>query len=369
MADPYRTASPLPEPHIVDRDYATILAECLATFEAATGQTLSPDMPEYLFVCAQAQREVELRIAVRQAALQNLARYAEYPMLDLLVQLIGLERRGASPALVTLRFAGPSPVPAGTRVRTNDGKYTFETLVEALPGIDVSARATSPGPGGNGYIAGRVVEVVDLPGFTATNINTTAGGAPQEDSDSLRSRIPAATHAYSTCGSRAAYDHHARAAHASIEDIDISQQGPGVVRVTVHAKPGVPVLPLVDVVADYLADERIRPLTDIIEVVAANGYEYVYSAQVWLDRDEYPVVPEGLFDTMLLTLEAAATERAASLRKRLGADITLSRLIGALQLPGVHTVTLLSPEEPLELSPDEFAEPWVVEIALMGWWP
>lgn len=367
----------LPEPHIIDRDPAAIFAEILALFEVETGHVISPDMPEYKFLRAMAQREVELRIQIREAALQNLRQYAQYPMIDLLGELVGVYRLPASPALATLRFTRTSPgvvsVPAGTRVRSDDGRVTFATFADATidlgsDWVEVSAQAMVPGAVGNGYLAGKVKELVDGGiAATAANVDTTGGGAPQESSDALRARIPEAVHAYSTAGSAAAYRHHARAAHRAVIDVRVSALGAGVVRVVIHAAPGVPTGPLVDVVSDCLYQEDLRPLTDEIVVEAATPVTYDVTASVWLDRAAYDVVPPGLFARVEAELTDAALARAASIRSRIGADATRSRIAAVLQRDDVHTVELLLPAADVMAGDSEFAELASVAITVEGW--
>lgn len=370
----------LPEPHIIDRDPAAIFAEILALFEAETEHTISPDMPEYKFLQAMAQRETELRIAIREAAKQNLRRYAQYPMIDLLAELVGVTRLPASPSLVPLRFTrtgatgAPLVIPVGTRVRSQDGKATFATVVEeTIPAdsafLDVSARCTSPGVLGNGYIAGKISELVDGGlAVTVVNVATSGGGAPQESSDALRDRIPEAVHAYATCGSVSAYRYHARAAHAAVVAVHVMSPEPGTVRVVVLPAVDVPVEALLDVVEAHLNNEDLRPITDIIEVVAATPISYEVEATVYLDPDEYDVVPDDLFETTATEIEQALLARATALRNRLGADITMSRLIGAMQRPGVHTALVAEPSASVAVAADEYAECASISVDVPGWW-
>jgi phage-related baseplate assembly protein len=82
----------LPEPSFVTRDPEAVTAEMVASWEATAGKTLYPGQVESLLIDLIAYRESLVRIAIQEAAKQNLVAYAIYPMLDYLGQLVGVQR-------------------------------------------------------------------------------------------------------------------------------------------------------------------------------------------------------------------------------------------------------------------------------------
>lgn len=82
----------LPMPSFVVRDTAAITAELIAQYESLTGKTLYPAQIERVLIDLIAYRESLLRVALQDAALQNLVRYARAPMLDHLGENVGTVR-------------------------------------------------------------------------------------------------------------------------------------------------------------------------------------------------------------------------------------------------------------------------------------
>lgn len=82
----------LPEPSFIDRDPVVITADLKAAWEAATGKTMYPGQVEALLIDLLSYRETLVRIAVQEAAKQNLVAFARAPMLDYLGELVGVYR-------------------------------------------------------------------------------------------------------------------------------------------------------------------------------------------------------------------------------------------------------------------------------------
>lgn len=121
--------------------------------------------------------------------------------LDALAALVGISRKGPSRATATVRFnlseerSGVVAIPAGTRVKTEDGKY-FNSVEYAEIGVgetyaDVVVQAEEAGMGSDGLLAGSIKILVDPIPYIAGVSNTTAstGGLDTEDDDSLTRRI------------------------------------------------------------------------------------------------------------------------------------------------------------------------------------
>lgn len=367
--------SSLPEPQFVDRDPNAILQECIASYEAKAGRTLEPEQAERLLIDLIAYRETLLRIAIQDAAKQNLRAYARYPMIDFLVELIGGARLDAKPATTTERFTldaalgVPTPIPQGTRVRTKDGKVIFTTDVDKTidagqTTVDVDVTAIEAGPLGNGYGPGQVSEILDNLGvtITASNLTTTANGTAAEDSARLSERMPDILAEYAAAGPEDAYRALAKAAHPDVEDAYVENPSPGLVRVHVLATYGVPDQTLLDTVTSALSSEDVRPICDTVEVVAAVQVNYALTAAL--------VLKKGALQTeTIAAAEEAAAEFTADRAARLGRSLIPVQITGKLSRPeideetgeiirpelgGVYNVLLTSPVETI-LQPNEFA--------------
>ena len=340
----------LPVPHLVDRDPVAITREMVAAYEASTGRPLQPAQLEHLLIDVFAYRETLVRITIQEAVLQNLVAFAHYPMLDHLGELVGTPRLDARPAVTVLRFtlvsAQPIPVvvPAGTRVQASNAAVVFSTdaeLVIAAGVLHGGARATAEADGivGNGYANGTITELMAPVPFVASagNVVPTDGGAEVEDDERYRERVRQAPERFSTAGSAASYRFHALSVSSAINDVRVANPLSGVVRLYVLADTGLPSAALLAEVYDAVSGEKVRPLSDSVEVVAPAAVPYQITATV------YPV--EGADPASVMAgARRAAEGYAARLRSSLGRDIVPSQIIAALgSVAGVHDVVLSSP--------------------------
>lgn len=130
----------LTEPDFIERDADKITAEMIAKYEADTGKTLYPAQAERLLIDLWAYREMLVRVAVQEAAKQNLVAFAREPMIDYLGELVGVYRLAAQPATTTLQFSVDEAlaidvlIPAGTRVSASDSViFATDTDVDRRP--------------------------------------------------------------------------------------------------------------------------------------------------------------------------------------------------------------------------------------------
>ena len=137
--------------------------------------------------------------------------------LDALAALFGITRQEARRATCIVRFtlsgqrSEPTAIPAGTRVKTQDGKY-FNTVEygEIAAGetyTDVVVQAEEAGAESSGILAGEINILVDPIPYIASvsNVDESTGGLDVEDDDSLTRRIYLAPSVYSCAGPRDAY--------------------------------------------------------------------------------------------------------------------------------------------------------------------
>lgn len=336
----------LPEPSFIERDAAKILAECVAFYEARTGKTLSPDQSERVLVDLIVYREMLIRIGIQDAATQNLVQYARYPMLDFLGQVSGTGRIGAKLARATQRFEVASPVvsslliPEGTRVRSADGRATFttdtdETIAVGATYVDVGVTAAVAGPAANGYVAGQISVIVDELGFAATtrNLGVTDGGAPSEGTEAYRTRLPDAVRALSVAGPEEAYTFHAASAHPDIIDVEVANPEPRTARLAILARSGVPGPEILNLATAATSAKKVRPITDIVDVVPATAVHFSLVAHLTLRTG-------AISASVLAAATAAADAYVAYLRgafKRRWVDAQAS---AALLVNGVFDVTI-----------------------------
>lgn len=186
----------LTEPDFIERDADKITAEMIAKYEADTGKTLYPAQAERLLIDLWAYREMLVRVAVQEAAKQNLVAFAREPMIDYLGELVGVYRLAAQPATTTLQFSVDEAlaidvlIPAGTRVSASDSViFATDTDVVLKAGlllVNVTATCTEPGTAGNGWQPAQVSQLldeIDNVNLLVSNLMASSGGSEQEDDD------------------------------------------------------------------------------------------------------------------------------------------------------------------------------------------
>lgn len=355
----------------VTNNPSQIAAEIIADYETRTGKTLEPAQAERLLIDAFAYRESLLRGQINYAANQNLVDFSAAPALDYLGQLVGVTRLGAVPAEATLRFtltAGHSGVtiPAGTRVASSDGQVVFATVADkvvtaAITTADVDAVCEVDGAAGNGYLPGTLTNILDPLSFVgeATNPTVTAGGADAETDEQLRERIKLAPASFSVAGPRQAYEFFAKSASALIIDVAVTSPQPGKVEVypLINSTDPTPteILELVDAVVN---DEKVRPLTDTVEVLAPIKVDY----EIEVEIVAYTDAQASVRDEVEASLNAFATAK----RQSLGQDVVLSQIIAAAQLPGVYSVNVNLPAANVVIASNEFPVASAVSVILTG---
>jgi len=364
----------LPEPSFIDRDPTQITAELIETYEQMTGRTLQPAQVERVLIDLIAYRESLVRIAVQEAAKQNLLAYAVFPMLDYLGELVGVTRLPAAPARTTLRFTlvGPQTfdvvVAAGTRVLTKDEQQYFTTDAQLTIAAgqttgEVTATAEAAGAAANGYLPGDVNVLVGPAAFVAGAANTTltTGGTDAETDDHLRTRIQEAPERFSNAGSRGAYRFWAKSAHQDIIDVAVLSPSPGVVAVYPLLKSGTPSPEILSLVSTVLNNEKVRPLTDSVQVLSPVRQDYAITANLvlysWADEQ-----------SVLKLVNDALSGYAASVASRLGVDVVTSQIIALINgVSGVYKTTLLLPAADATTADNAWASCTAITLTVVGY--
>ncbi len=366
----------LPEPVFVKSNYEEILNELKTLWEQATGKTLQPAQLERLILNVIAYRENVLKLAINEAAKQNLLAFAKGEKLDHLGALLGVKRLPAQSALTTLRFEFEEPlpltllIPKGTQVRSADGKVIFQTKEDktAEAGseyIDALAECTQTGTVGNGYEPGTINQLVNPLPFVKSVYNTTisTGGADTEDDEHYRSRIQVAPESFSNAGSKGAYIYWAKTAHQDIVDVAVESPEPGVVNVYPLLKGGViPSEEIISLVRETLNADKVRPLTDKVQVLKPTPVSFDIEAELLIYKSYTPL-------TTTIQEEAKTRLKAYSerLKSKLGMDIVPEQIIDLLQsIPGVYRVLLKSPSDCQVLPPSAVAIVNLITVNIAG---
>lgn len=275
--------------------------------------------------------------------------------LDALAALVGLSRRPPEKATATQRFTLSEiqpiivAVPAGTRVKTESGRY-FNTLdyAEIKAGtmsVDVPVQAEEEGAVSDCIEAGRINILVDPIPYIAETKNVTAstGGLDIEDDDSLTRRIHLAPSVYSCAGPRDAYEYHAREWRSDVADVRIDSPSPCKVDVyfTIRDETGLrlPNQTEQQAMSAYLNGESIRPLCDQVTCVAPTEVEYTISLTYYIASSDQKSVSE---------IQAKVSQAVSDFQvwqRKLGRDINPTELIFRLRAAGAKRVLLTAPAD------------------------
>ncbi len=340
-----------------------IKSDILAGIEANLGRPLYPGDPLRLFAMAFAAEDVQIRNMIDEAGRQNLLAYATGTSLDKLGELVGVGRLGAVGASVTLRYstaqaaAAPITIPKGSQA-TPDGKVYFATDYEATIQagqtlVDVQATCQTTGEAGNGWEIGEIDQIVQPIGFISAVANTTAssGGTATEDDDAYRLRIRLGVARFSNAGSRDAYEYWARTASAQIADVYVGSANPGTVQVYILLNGGV--LPGQDLLAQVLAvlsADDVRPLTDLVTVLAPTAHAYTLDVTYYIRTDDAARAAE------IQTAVAAAIQDYILWQKSaIGRDINPDELIARCVNAGAKRVAITAPAAFHQLANTEVA--------------
>ena len=179
-----------------------------------------------------------------------------------------------------------------------------------------------------------------------------------ETDDRFRRRIQLAPEAFSVAGPEGAYQYHALTMAPWARDVSAVSPRPGVVRLTVlkEGSDPNPTLAEREVVRLHLKDEAIRPLTDVVEVMAPAIRRTRIVARLTL----YPGPDAQLVRQRALAAVTTWVEK----NRMLGMNLPRSALYAALHQEGVHSVDLVSPAEDLVLDVTEVYAVDAIEVSV-----
>lgn len=160
----------------------------------------------------------------------------------------------------------------------------------------------------------------------------------------LRQRIKDRILGSSTAGGEAHYRYQAISVSTDIRDIAVDSPEPGRVRVSVLAKTGVPVEPLVEKVKARVTAPDVKVLTDTLEVVPTDLVEVDVIADITPERGGQLVSAEVL---------AAAFAEEVERQRHLGWDFAPSWIIKQLHGSNIQQVQLQSPADNVVIQPNQ----------------
>ena len=340
----------LPDVNFTETDAQSIERRIIDDYQKITKTVLYPGDPVRLFLSTLAYRIAQERSIYNNAARQTLLRYATGNNLDHIGAMLGTYRRPASFCGCVVEFSINQTVsfdviiPAGTRI-TGDGQSIFSTLNEikiAAGTLSESVHAQCLTSGGkyNNIGIGQITNIVDPVAYVTAVKNTTAtsGGADTENDELFRERISLAPESFSVAGPKLAYRFFALSAHQNIIDVAVERASPGTVRVSLLLTNGqVPASdsPEIAAVKTILSDEKIRPLTDTVDVEPAVAVQQDYSI-TWYLSD----VNLSLQSTIAQNIERAVAEYEQWQTTALGRDINPDELVHRCKIAGAKRIVI-----------------------------
>lgn len=342
----------LPAISFAPQTTAEVESAVITAYEALSGVTLQPGDPVRLFLESLAYTVSIQNGLIDLAGKQNLLAYATGAHLDHLGALMGVTRIPAQNATCLMRFSVSEalgfavPVPAGTRVSTQDGSIIFSILssTEVPAGalfVDAVAQSALAGATSTGLVPGQINRLVDPLPYIAgvANVTTSVDGADIEDDERLRERIRIAPESYTVAGSSGEYEARVLEVSADISAVSVHSPEPGVVDVRFVLTGGeLPDAAVIAQVEDALSAETVRPLTDTLRVAAPDVVEYAVAGCWYIHRSD-----AALLAGITAAVEAAVESYRIWQRSKPGRDIVPSRLISLVQQAGAKRVELSLP--------------------------
>ena len=258
-------------------------------------------------------------------------------------------------------------IPQFTEVESKDGLFIFQTtesktIKSGELYVDIEAVCETPGSSSNNYKTGTINNLITPLSYIENikNITITSGGADDEDADALRDRIRQAPEKFSNAGSKGAYIYHTLSAHQSIIDVEVTSPSPGIVNVFPLTENGCPSDEIIKIVQKHLNSEKIRPLTDFVQVIPPESI--VFSISATLILYSYADI-----ETVNKTITSKLNEYKVALSEKLGKDVVHTQIITILNsIYGVYKVILNTPND-IEIKENQWAELTSYDIKFGGY--
>ena len=270
--------------------------------------------------------------------------------------IYNVSRPQAKPAECVVRFTISAPqetsitIPKGTRVTDSSGSLIWDTIEDIAVEIgatiaDVSVICETEGTIGNGYVPGQINTLIDVDKVmyysSCMNIETSNSGAEQATDNEYYELMRAGLEAFSTAGPKGAYEYHAKAVSTSIADVCAINpiDKPGYVNIFAIMTNG----EIADdgtknAILEACNDDKVRPLTDVVEVLDPDIVEFDINLTYYIDRSSQKSAAE-----IEAAIRSAVDEYADWQCKKIGRDINPSRLMWLLKDTGAKRIDIKSP--------------------------
>jgi len=178
-----------------------------------------------------------------------------------------------------------------------------------------------------------------------------------ETDEQLRRRIRLAPESYATTGSRQAYIYHALSTDAAIIDCEAVRGTSGKIFIYILTNDGIASPDLIQAVLDNTSDEKKRPLSDRVEVIAGQALDVQLRIKVTPLARANP-------QAVLVNARTQVQAFADKLKIKLGQDIVPSQIIDALSNDNIWQIEVTSPAKPLVIEPWQWANITNITVTL-----
>lgn len=340
----------LPEVNFLVVDPQFYIDEQVKEYEDLTKRKLAVADPVYLLFKAISYGRAKNAIRTNDALRQQLLAYARGDKLDHKGSHWDTERIGGDSATTTIRFLleedriGIAFVKKGTAV-TPDGDLIFRTLYDSVASdeqgyLDVVAECDESGEIGNGFEPGEIQELINPIQYVkgCANITVSEGGTERESDEAYKMRIQSAPEKMSTAGSLEGYKYYAFKASPLITDVYPYTPEPGRVIVRALLAGGnIPGEEMLGKINDELSDQKVRPLTDHLEVVGPDVIKYDLTGRYFISKETPDV------ELAKIKIEQAISSFVEWQSEKMGRDINPSRLIEMCVSVGAKRLEIDSP--------------------------
>lgn len=351
----------IPRPVFIENNPDAIVSDIVSQYEYIYDKKLYPAQPERLEADIIAYRESLLRHAIQLVGEQCLVAFANPPALDQLAANDNVYRIPAQPARCSVHFdleavqATNIIIPSGTVFITPDARFSFLTQSEILIKAgemsgDGTAICSEAGSAANNYPASSLKLQQSIQGIVATNTTITNAGAEIEDDEHFRLRIPESREGYTQAGSEGAYIYYTKAAHQDIIDATVYSPEPGTINVYPLTKSGVASQEIIDIVYAFLSAKNRRPMDDNVVVLPHTIRSFALSGIITLFESSN-------YDSTKNLIALAVSEYKNKMSLSAGKDVVRDQIKNVIMnVPGVYSVNLTSPETDIVLNEWELAE-------------
>lgn len=185
--------------------------------------------------------------------------------------------------------------------------------------------------------------------------------AVYESDEVFRSRVQRAFDRLSVAGPEAAYQYHALSADGRVADVAVTSPSPAVVNIAIlqtDSETGEASDELVNIVANAVNAENVRPIADRVSVQSAQIHRYRIEAKLYIGK-----YPEA---TTVLATATAKTQAYTHAKNRIGRSVRLTAIHHCLHIDGVARIELIEPKADISINALQAAYCESINITIGG---